>query len=359
VSVSLPPAASAIVDRWLADLAIRPGALPTDLSPVQTRLVRAVGRGELPGVGCCFVKVMGFPRWRDRLRYVFRALPALHEARMLARLRAAGVPCPEVVTAAGRRRFGLPRVSLLVTRALPTASTAPPTAARAALAARLAELGLFHPDLNTSNFVALRDGRIAVLDLQSARWVGRSLGPSLRRRMAAKLLADGGEPTALAEAGLVRVDELEAVRLDAARVRRRETVRRIRRCLGTSTEFVCERRWNGRLFRRREPLGRGTWLSGGPELIQWWIGQRALEVLDGTPPTLSALFAKSWWLPGEHCVYIPETCASADVARLAPELMEGFGRFRRLSRGDPSGFGRAHPPPRIWDDHAPERDRTS
>ena len=46
----------------------RPDRLPDGGEPVQSRLVRHVARGRLPDGGEAFVKVMGFPRWKDRIR---------------------------------------------------------------------------------------------------------------------------------------------------------------------------------------------------------------------------------------------------------------------------------------------------
>ena len=83
------------------------GRLPEALQLVQGRLIRSVHKGPL-GSGTVFVKTMSFPRAKDRLRYLLRALPAAHEAAMLRRAAAAGVRCPEVLAAFGERRLGLP-----------------------------------------------------------------------------------------------------------------------------------------------------------------------------------------------------------------------------------------------------------
>ena len=80
---------------WKHALAHR--ELSPEIQPVLTRLVRAVGRGELPDRGAVFVKLMTFPRLRDRLRYALRALPAAHEAKMLRKAHAAGLTVPRVL----------------------------------------------------------------------------------------------------------------------------------------------------------------------------------------------------------------------------------------------------------------------
>ena len=55
-----------------------------------------MGRGELPS-GPVFVKVMSFPRSKDRVRYLLRPLPAAHEATWLRGMSYAKVPAPTVV----------------------------------------------------------------------------------------------------------------------------------------------------------------------------------------------------------------------------------------------------------------------
>ena len=197
-----------VISGWWQAFLARPDAMPDGLEIVQSRLIRAVGRGRLPDSGTVYAKLMGFPRFRDRLRYVHRALPATHEARLLRRLAAAGLACPEVLAVAGARRaLRVPRASLLVTRALPGEVGVLPFAEAATFAARLAAVGLFHPDLNQGNFARLESGEAAVLDLQSARWPSdRSLSEAARMVMATKLLHEfgaGARPEVLVSAGLV------------------------------------------------------------------------------------------------------------------------------------------------------------
>jgi len=297
------------------------GGLPAAAAPVQSRLIRQVGRAELPS-GPVFLKVMAFPRGKDRLRYLLRALPAVHEARMLRRVAAAGIPCPEVVAVRTARRFGLPHRSLLVVRALPVASAssnAPVELLRrcAELAGRLLAAGLWHPDLHPDNFVPLEDGRLAVLDLQSMRSVGPGRRSKVRaaRRMAARLLLEAAlmpVTTALAElvrSGLIAAGDGVAVESLACDETLALLRTRVGRCLQTSTEYLRRWSWRGSEHRRRGPLPAGKWMHGGTELYRCWVGQRLRELFDRQPPVLPA-FRRNWrWLPGRNSLYIPATMA--------------------------------------------------
>lgn len=323
-----------MLEAWIDACLERPGVLPAGLEPVQTRLVRAVGRGRLPEIGLVYVKVMWFPRARDRLRYAHRALPAVHEARMLSRVRAVGIPCPAVVAAVARRRLGLPRLSMLVTRALDVTGEVT-FAAAAAVAVRLAKAGVFHPDLKRDNFAALADGSVAVLDLQSARRSAGPLSASRKLRMAAKLVSEFdalGRERELVDAGLVP----SALELDryVRELRMADRRRRIARCLTTSTEFAVRRGWRGTLYRRREiDLSDERGWRTRPDARRLWIGDRAAEVLLGTAPMLGALRERPWWLPGPSSVYIlgDDDDRSLSGAELSC-LESGFARWRDLRR---------------------------
>lgn len=342
-SVPLSPADTRQLDAWVEALGASGGELPPGVAPVQTRLVRAVGRGVLPDAGPVFVKAMAFPRAKDRLRYVHRALPGVHEARMLAAARAAGVACPAVVLAVGRRRLGLPDLSVLVTSEMEGEScgdVAPrESAPLARVAAALAAAGLFHPDLNRGNFLRLEGGRVAVLDLQSARLRNGSLPRPDRLRMASKFALEfglDGEPDGLdilAEAGLVTAEDLPTVRAHAGHQRRVDLCRRIRRCMMTSTEFVAERRLLGARHRRREADLSRSARHSHPDAKALWIGDRALEVLDGRPPILAGFVHKSCWLRAERWVYSARgdgiSFSETDLRR----LLDGHQRFRDLERG--------------------------
>jgi hypothetical protein len=343
VDPALSAADRAQLAGWTAALRAAPGRVPEGLAPVQVRLIRAVCRATLPDAGEVFVKWMAFPRRRDRFRYWLRRLPACHEARMLIHARRRHIPCPRVLWAAGERTvLGAPRFSLLVTAALPAAATVPPgLAACARLAASLAAARIYHGDLTRANFLSLLAGGEAVVDLQSARARRRPLSVWERRAMAAKLLSEAWpeleSPVAVVDAGLIDAAALPAACRRARRLRLALAGRRIARCLRESTEFAVQRSLRGKLVQRRRLPPGGTWLAGGRELVRWWIGDRTREVLHADAPVLAALFVKSWWLPGEHSVYIPEPNGVARVHLLTPRLLEGFAQYRQMKRGGEHG----------------------
>lgn len=334
---------AAVIEHWWQQWLQHPQALPPGLTLVQGRLIRSVGRGQLPS-GEVFVKLMAFPRAKDRLRYCLRPLPAAHEARLLAATAAVGVPCPEVVAVRTARRGAWPRASMLVLRALPAAaSPAPPEREledRATLARCLLDHGIWHPDLNAGNFVRLADGRLAVLDLQSAR--RRSLARCRRGRIAvaARLLRDAAAlppvavDDALMRSGLLQDESMIAAASVRADAEARAWLRgRILRCWRESTDFTVRCNLSGRTWRRRGYDGEVTEIRGGRELIDCWMGDRALEVMENRKPSLVALFRRWRWFPGPVCAYIP---ASFDATNLGAELMvlqEGFQKYRSLLVG--------------------------
>lgn len=278
---------------------------------VRQRLVRTVARVQLPTM-VAYCKAMAFPRWKDRMRYALRALPAEAEARMLERVRQASVPCPAIVAVRTLRRFLLPSRSLLVLRALDTGEERErdPTRrlfARARIAARLADAGLLHPDLNPDNFVPLADGSLAVIDVQSMR--ASDDANASKRAMAARLLAETADLAperardVLAEARLVPAGD-EGVLREASAMSAAWLRSRARRCLQTSTEF--ERR-AGLLaieHAHRGPRPDGRWLAGGPELFDAWLGQRVRFLVDGVAPPFAALRRPRGPF-GAHALWVP------------------------------------------------------
>jgi tRNA A-37 threonylcarbamoyl transferase component Bud32 len=313
-----------VLERWWQAFRTT-GTVPAELARVQGRLVRAVHRGALPS-GPVHVKAMTFPRPKDRLRYAFRALPGAHEAAMLRAVAAAGIPCPEVVDVRGERRGGLPSRSWLVLRTLPSQPLADDSPrdrllAEAALARRLLAAGIVHRDLHRDNFLRLPDGRLAVLDLQSARLAGRAAtSTAVRLATAARLLRerpgldDGEAVAALREAGLL-VDDHESPRMLARIAAERQRYRRTRvwRCLGESTEFTRRVGWAGIEHRLRGVADDGRWIHGGRELRRAWLGQRVLQLDTGRTPTFSAYFEKWYWLGGGASLYVPARCSGERI----------------------------------------------
>ncbi len=344
---SLTAADQRVIEGWRAALAREPSVLPAGVEPVQTRLIRAVGRGRLPDAGDVFVKCMGFPRGRDRLRYWLRPLPAAHEAALLTSVAAAGVPCPAVVAVAGARDgLGRPRMSMLVTHAVPVdPAGVPRLQACAEVARRLADAGVFHGDLHGGNFLVRPDGASVILDLQSMRRPLFGVGAGLRHRMAARLLAhDWAEPErprAVVDAGLIGSSGLATALAAARRWRVLAVRRRIRRCLTESSEFVVRRRGWGWLAQRRRLASGGAWVQTGRLTRRLWLGHRVAEVLMLESPRLGAAFWKSWWLPGLQSVYIADPSGVTLFQEHAQRWLDALRRFE----SDDLGAVRATPTP--------------
>ncbi|MCB9871173.1 MAG: hypothetical protein H6837_15045 [Planctomycetes bacterium] len=333
---------------WWEAAAARRGELPDELRPVQVRLVRAVARGVLPDAGPVFVKLMSFPRFKDRLRYALRSLPATHEARLLEHLRGRGVPVPEVRFVRVARRCGLPWLSMLATAEVPVVDEPLEPDAGARAVARLLEAGVEHPDLNTGNFLVRQDGVVVVLDLQSARLRPGGVMPGRRVAMVGKLFADllglqGGAPRcdavqlrawqqALVHHGVCSSVELDAALAGAVQIGQRFQVGRIRRCLQESTLFRRRRGLLGVSHERRSHAAGGVFVEGGGELVRYWIGDRALEILDQRPPLLGALHRPWPFLPRRYRVYVSAGGADA-LAEAANRLRSGHDRYLDLARG--------------------------
>ncbi len=331
------------LERWWNTFAAT-GRVPSELELVKGRLVRTVYRGTLPS-GPVYVKVMTFPRGKDRLRYLLRALPAVHEARLLRATAAAGIACPDVVDVRWERRLCLPSRSFLVLRALPGRDGPEPDpharlVAEAALAVRLLEAGIVHRDLHSGNYLRCSDGTLAVLDLQSATLRN---GPCLTRRAriaaAARLvrerpeLAPAAAAAALEQAGLVGGVETTQVLGMAARERARFRRSRVRRCLLESTEFTRRVRLRGCLYQTRGELGDGRWWHGGRALRRAWLGQRALHVFAGRPPLFTAFFQNWWWLGGGASLYVPRACSEARIEAEVQAASAGFAQFQAFIEG--------------------------
>ena len=333
-AASGPAADAPVLDSWWRHF-VATGRLPAELPLVQGRLVRAVHRGELPS-GAAFVKVMTFPRPKDRLRYLVRALPAAHEASLLRRVAAASIPCPEVLACRTARQVGLPWRSMLVLRALPVVAEAggDRLAAAAALATRLLAAGIVHRDLHHDNFVRLADGSLAVLDLQSASWSPRPKDSKRHRLLvAARLLRDRGATTtgdlaALRHCGLLR-DEAEAaaVLAHAAAARRHYELARIRRCLQDSTEFTRSFGWRGVTYQRRGPLVDGHWLQGGRRLRRAWLGQRVQQLQGDAAWDFLAYFESWWWRGGGGALYVSDRCRGELIQQALESACSAWDRF--------------------------------
>jgi len=325
---------AACVDAWL-DAGLRaPGVLPAGFEPVQTRLVRSVGRARLPGGGSVYLKTMGFPRARDRWRYWLRAMPGPHEGEMLRSAAAAGVPCPRVLGTRGKRRpNGMPLASVLATAGLPLAPGPPPTLGECAqLTRRLIAAGIAHRDLHAGNFVRLADGGCAVLDLQSARRAWTAIAPlPLAVRLLAAEWSEKAMPLAVVEAGLLSAAALPVALSRARALRVRFVRRRVERCRLESTEFtVCRRPW-GRLSERRALRSGGHWQHGGKELVRVWLGARFLEVAAGEPSPLLALF-ESGTIRRRASIYVDPALSPDGFDARRGAWLDAHRRLRELGQ---------------------------
>lgn len=301
------------------------GAVGDDLERVQGRLIRAVSRGQLPS-GPVHIKTMTFPRKKDRLRYAFRALPAVHEANMLRAVRDAGLPCPEVLAVRTQRRWGLPHRCMLVLRTMPLTEEPEDAMQRAddevELAVRLLGAGVYHRDLHRENFVRRSSGELAVLDLQSASCIGlaRARSHKVRLGVATRLLRDRAPHER--DRALARMRDLDLLVSDTevasavARATQEEQQyldARIRRCLMSSTEFERLVHLTGIEYRARGVLPNGRWWCGPGKLKDAWIGQRRRWFTGGPTPVFAAFFQKWWWLGGGAALYVPMTCADERI----------------------------------------------
>lgn len=338
---ALPPETARRLRQWIDACAASPGELPPDVELVQTRLIRTVGRGELPGLGDAFLKVMGFPRGKDRLRYVHRALPARHESLVLETVaaRAPDLPVPESLAWASQRTLGcLPRLSLLVTRGLDVDASepTPSVADRVRAARRLCEVGIEHGDLHHGNFVRLTDGRTAALDLQSARVHDGPLEPDVCVRIAAKLIESEGDDAVdmAVDGGLVAASARDAVLAHAARLRSATVERRVRRCLQESSEFARSIGVGAvRHVRRGVSPERALVRVPEPDALRLWIGDRVREVLDGSPPLLVGLVRPLVPQLGVRpALLLGSDQAAARFAGARTELLAAFARYRALGR---------------------------
>jgi len=344
-SVAAPGDAAALQALWRHFLA--EGTLPDTFQPVQGRMVRSVHRGRLPS-GPIYTKSMCFPRAKDRLRYLLRMLPLAHEAAVLRHAAARGILVPEVLAVYGKRRFGLPWRTLLVLRELPVAAVCETPRQRlrdaAQVASRLLAAGIEAEDLHAGNFLRCQDGRLAVLDLQSAQARRRAFTDrNTRLRTAARLLqellpAEPDDLAALTDAGLLH-DAAEAAQVaDLAVAAAAHYWRgRMRRCLEEATGFVCRWSWRGREHALRQALPAGHWVALSRPL-EVWIGQRALHLWAGEAPAFPAV-RRSWWRPGCGALYVPQSLP-------AQQQTAALERARRAARASRAFLaGRSPSPP--------------
>lgn len=168
------PTLEAAIAGVAAGIASAPwGTPPPGFAPLgRLRPMRAVFAGLLQAGGTAHAVVLKVERpvtALDRVKRALRGAPAAREAALLERLRALGLPVPEVLG----QHAGPPGV--LVTRHLPALAPLPPAAQAprallesvARLLARLHGAGLVHRDLTAAN-LGLLDGRPLLVDVGGA-----------------------------------------------------------------------------------------------------------------------------------------------------------------------------------------------
>lgn len=320
------------IDAWWEEIVRAPGRLPDGVSLVLSRLVRVVGRGALPSGVEVYLKLMGFPRAKDKLRYLVRALPAVHEASILRYLGTTDIRVPEVMAARGLRRRGLPHACALVTRALPVVERELQPDPVLDVVFALRDAGVFHPDLHSDNFLPLEDGAVGVLDMQSARR-RRVIPLEDTTRMLVTLVAhrayQGADVQPWCEALRVRgYDEQSVGRIRdlAVKVNTRSRCDWMQRCLKESTQFTVRPGVFRTRYERRAMAETGVWVEGGTEMFRYWMGDRALEILAGATPVLAALDRPRKGTPGRHMVRLPG--GESALAEHAERLLAGYERYR-------------------------------
>ena len=181
-----------------------PSAVAAAGVPVHANLYRAAARVEVPGLGSLLLKVHRPRGLADRLRAALRASRARAEWDAARFLEGAGVPTPELLVLAERRRGFVVEQAATAARFLPARETfapalrAQPAAKAHALLVRAArwvramhDRGISHGDLHSGN-VLVGPGpgdraEIHVVDLHTVR-TGRPVSPCVREAQLARWL---------------------------------------------------------------------------------------------------------------------------------------------------------------------------
>jgi tRNA A-37 threonylcarbamoyl transferase component Bud32 len=250
-------------------------------TPVKRNVHRVAARVDLPSAGAALLKVHRSRGLAEAVRGLLLGSRAESEWRAALYLRAAGLPTPEPLFLAVRRRGPVPEVAATAVRWLPRRETfvpalrpQPPRMARALVARAtrwiraLHDRGVDHRDLHSGN-VLVGPGPgdrcdLELVDLHRTR-IGRPPSPRARARGLAQWLhslreavGPGGRLRALA--AYAGGDRAEARRLLARvepRVRRRERARlasRSKRCVREGTGFApLDGAWRGWRARDVDP----------------------------------------------------------------------------------------------------------
>lgn len=257
-----------------------PSAVANAGAPIHANLYRAAARVELEGLGAVLLKVHKPRGFGDRLLAAVRGSRARAEWDAARYLAGAGIPTPEPLVLAERRRGLSLEQAASGTRFLPARETfepalraQPPRKAHALLAraARwiraLHDRGISHRDLHSGNvLVGPGPGDLATIDVVDLHTVRFGVPPSRRRRERQlaqwlhSLLGSTGPGGRLRSLlayvgpGVERADVAGARARLEREIARRERVRvrsRSRRCVEESGTFTADV-GGGRGMRRRD-----------------------------------------------------------------------------------------------------------
>ena len=284
----------------------------------------------------------------ERWKYAFLPSRAAREWRALTELESAGFPTPRPIAMFeerdGRwlREAGLVMELLEEVYPVPDLVFADPSGEPARdellrscgrLVARLHHKGIGHPDLHLGNFLGNPDDStdVRLVDLHAVHHLSVVRSPRRRSDLAKLIHSLGGDidrhsvrqviEAYLAECALTESaggflgkleEEIDLVLIEAQSVERIRLRSRDRRCWGTTSQFISEKKGAWQIYRRREfsdeslaPLLDGSWIAlptwkelrSGPEEAGFSVSEVELPTESG-PQTFVVKVRKSSFFGG-------------------------------------------------------------